>query len=71
MMKIEDYFRLMAERKASDLHLSSGTTPKLRVGGEIVDINEGVLTAEDVRALIDPILPQRNREFPNNGEAPL
>jgi twitching motility protein PilT len=61
-MKIEDYFQLMMERKASDLHLSSGTTPKLRVGGEIVDINEGVLSAEDVRALIDPILPPRSRE---------
>jgi twitching motility protein PilT len=62
MMKIDDYFRLMVENKASDFHLSSGTTPKFRVGGDVVAISDQALPVEAVRALIDEIMPARNRE---------
>src|SRR5436309_14138446 len=61
MLKIDDYLRLMVEKKASDLHLASGTTPKFRIAGEVVAISDEPLPADAVRALIDPILPERNR----------
>ncbi len=62
MTNIDDYFRLMVEWKASDLHLSSGTEPRFRVAGEVKVVGKEPLSAEAVRALIDQILPARNRQ---------
>ncbi|MDH3284551.1 MAG: type IV pilus twitching motility protein PilT [Acidobacteriota bacterium] len=55
-------FRLMVERGASDLHLSSGGRPTLRVDGRIEQVEDSPsLDAETVARLIDPIAPERNR----------
>jgi twitching motility protein PilT len=62
MLKLDDYFRLMVEKNASDLHLSSDNCPTFRVGGEITPISKEPLSADAVRALIDPIFPERNRQ---------
>ena len=35
MAKIDTFFHLMYEQKASDLHLSSGNPPILRINGEL------------------------------------
>jgi twitching motility protein PilT len=61
MMQIQDYFQLMIERKASDLHLSSNNRPMFRVAGNMVSANDQVLNVEAVKALIGQILPERNR----------
>ena len=61
MMRINDYFRLVVERKASDFHLSSGTRPMFRVSGVMTPVNDQVLTNADVQSLIGEILPPRNR----------
>ena len=36
MAKIDAFFNLMFEQKASDLHMSSGNNPMLRINGELV-----------------------------------
>src|ERR1043166_814790 len=61
MMRIQEYFQLMVERKASDLHLSSSNRPMFRVAGNMVAVNDQVLSVEAVKALIGEILPERNR----------
>ena len=35
MAKIDAFFNLMLEQNASDLHLSSGNSPMLRINGEL------------------------------------
>ena len=35
MAKIDAFFNLMFEQKASDLHLSAGNSPMLRINGEL------------------------------------
>jgi twitching motility protein PilT len=35
MAKIDAFFNLMFEQKASDLHMSSGNPPMLRINGEL------------------------------------
>ena len=35
MAKIDAFFNLMFEQKASDLHLSSNNNPMLRINGEL------------------------------------
>ena len=37
-LKIQHLFKLMVDSKASDLHISVGTSPCIRVNGEIVRV---------------------------------
>ncbi len=60
--EIDALFHLMVERGASDLHLSSGVRPSLRVDGRIEAVSEWPeLDADGVARLIEPIAPERNR----------
>jgi twitching motility protein PilT len=61
--EMEALFRLMIERKASDIHLSAGSHPILRIDGEIRPLTDRpVLTAADAERILWPIAPERNRE---------
>ena len=63
---IDRLFHAMCAASASDLHLSVGTPPMIRKDGRMQTLAEGeaALTADDVAALITPIMPERNaREF--------
>jgi twitching motility protein PilT len=61
---IDRLFRLMVEAKASDLHLSSSMPPLVRKDGKIQPLESGAtaLTNDDMVALLDPIMPEVNRE---------
>jgi twitching motility protein PilT len=60
---IDRLLGVMLEKKASDLHVSTGSPPLLRVDGEMVPIaGEGELTSEIMHRLLWPIVPERNRE---------
>jgi twitching motility protein PilT len=48
------------ERGASDLHLSVGRRPVLRVGGHLVEIGDRPLVPEDTAAMAKAIAPKRN-----------
>ncbi|MEO2216018.1 PilT/PilU family type 4a pilus ATPase [Chromobacterium vaccinii] len=45
------FFKLMAEKKASDLFLTSFSPPMLKLGGELVPVNEKPLTPDMVKQL--------------------
>ena len=60
---IDALFRTMVERKASDLHLSAGEKPILRVDGDMARIEEHpALGPQELYDLVDAIMPQRNRD---------
>jgi twitching motility protein PilT len=60
---IDRLFRLMCEAKASDLHLCVGTPPLIRKDGEIQVLEEApAFTPESMTAMLEPIMPERNRE---------
>jgi twitching motility protein PilT len=50
------------ERGASDLHVSVGRRPVLRVGGGLVEIGDAPLTPEDTERLSRELAPERNWE---------
>jgi twitching motility protein PilT len=53
----------MIERDASDLHLSVGDRPKLRVDGEIVNSRQGhVLTPQDTQRLAHTVLTESQQK---------
>ncbi len=52
----------MLERKASDVHLSSGSRPVFRIHGEMEAQEEhGALSSDAVEKLLGPIFPEKNR----------
>jgi twitching motility protein PilT len=67
-MNIETYLKTCVERGGSDVHLSVGRRPCLRVGGEIRDLDAPVLTPEATEALVREILPSRlEKELEDSG----
>lgn len=63
-LKIQQLFKLMVDSKASDLHITSGSSPALRVHGEIIKVKTASLTGEDTRRLIYQILSEdQKNEF--------
>jgi twitching motility protein PilT len=56
-----DFLALAAERKASDLHLTVGAPPMMRVDGVIQALTEEPLSAEDTRRLVIDTLKEGQR----------
>ncbi len=58
MAKIDAFFKLMHDQKASDLHLVSGQPPALRINGEMERIKYKVLDNDILRAMLYEIAPE-------------
>src|SRR6185436_6075936 len=52
MLQIAQLLRFMAQNKASDLHLSAGEAPMVRIHGELQRIDLPVLTQEEAHRLV-------------------
>ena len=60
---IPELLDLVLERGASDLHLTSGSPPVIRLHGDLMRLDDyPVLSPQGLRAMIYAILPQRRRE---------
>ncbi len=69
MAEIDKLFRLQVAQGASDLHLSSGAPPMLRLHGEMMKLNHPDLSNESVQGLIFEILTEKQkRQFIENWE---
>ncbi len=64
-LTIDDLLQDAQHRKASDLHLTVGVSPKCRVHGDLVDMGYEPLNPEDTEAIILPIVPSRLLEVLN------
>jgi len=56
-----DFLVLAAKQEASDLHLTAGAPPMLRVAGVIQPLTEEPLSAEDTRRLVIDVLKEGQR----------
>ncbi len=66
---IFSYLNAMNERNASDIYLTVGFAPSLRVENEMVPVQDKLLSHEDVTEILNSILTTRQkREFENNME---
>ena len=62
-MDLDEVLTTLVERGGSDLHLTSGSPPAVRVRGELVRLEEyGELTPPELQKMIYSILTQRQRE---------
>jgi len=58
MAKIDALFNLMFEQKASDLHLSSGNPPILRINGELTRVDLPPLEDDHLKVMLYEIAPE-------------
>jgi twitching motility protein PilT len=69
MAQIDAFFKLMNEQGASDLHLSAGTQPLLRIRGELERVKYKLLENDDLRSLLFEITPEdKIKEFEETGD---
>ena len=72
MAKIDAYFNLMFEQKASDLHLASGNAPILRINGELHRVDAPPLESDDLRTMLYEITPEyKVKMFEETGDVDL
>lgn len=68
--KIDVFFQALVDQGGSDLHLSEGEPPKIRVHGDVTAIREEALTHEEMIELMEPICPEKLwKEFCEIGDA--
>lgn len=62
MATIDELFKVMVEQGASDLHVTSGAPPYLRLHGNMVPLNYKELSAQDSQGLIFEILSEKQKK---------
>ncbi len=62
-MEISELLAFSVKNKASDLHLSAGLPPMIRVHGDIRRINVPPLSNQEVRAMIYDIMSDAQRKM--------
>lgn len=69
MAKLDELFKVMVAQGASDLHLSSGAPPYLRLHGEMVKLEYKALSNQECQALVFEILTDKQKKnFVDNWE---
>jgi twitching motility protein PilT len=69
MAKIDAFFNLMFEQKASDLHLSTGNPPILRIHGDLHRVDYPALEADGLKAMLYEIAPEyKIKNFEETGD---
>ena len=66
---IDDLLKEAHQRKASDLHITVGVSPKCRIHGNLDDLLYPALSPDDTEKLLMPMVPERMKNtLLNNGE---
>ena len=69
MPTIEEMLRAAKEAGASDLHITVGVPPKIRVNGQLITMDYGKMLPGDTNALLDQIMNEKQRaKFEEVGE---
>ena len=56
MQNLKSLLELMNEKNASDLHLSIGSPPRMRINGQLNPIDDNKLNAEQIKKLLQEYL---------------
>jgi twitching motility protein PilT len=69
MAKIDAFFNLLLEQKASDLHMASGNPPMLRISGELHRVDFPPLESDSLKAMLYEIAPEyKIKHFEETGD---
>jgi twitching motility protein PilT len=62
MAQIDKFLNFLVKNAGSDLHLTTGSPPIVRIDGDLQKMKLPPLTEDQVRSLIYEIIPERNRK---------
>ncbi len=69
MAKIDAFFNLMFEQKASDLHMTAGNPPMLRINGELERVDYPPLENDSLKTMLYEIAPDyKIKQFEELGD---
>lgn len=69
MAKLDAFFKIMHENKASDLHLATGQQPIIRVNGEMKRIKYNILDNNELKSMLYEIAPEEKvKKFEETGD---
>jgi twitching motility protein PilT len=72
MATLYDLLKMMIEKGASDLHITTGSPPRLRIDGKLVSVDHASLTPADTKATCYSILTDAQKhKFEENSELDL
>ncbi|WP_150051582.1 MULTISPECIES: PilT/PilU family type 4a pilus ATPase [Methylomonas] len=61
-MDFKALLALMVEKKASDLFITAGKPPCMKIDGKVVEISKNILTAEQALKVVHSIMDQRQKD---------
>jgi len=65
MARLDELLREMRQQGASDLHLTAGSAPYMRINGDMVKLNYKSVSAETCHGLVFEILNEKQKELFN------
>jgi len=68
MAKIDAFFNLMFEQKASDLHMTAGNAPMLRINGEMERVDYPPLENDSLKTMLYESPRIQNQQFEELGD---
>lgn len=72
MLTLRELLETMVKQNASDLHITVGTPPQIRVDGKLAKMDLDVLTPEDTKKLAYSVMNEKQRlKFEENSELDL
>ncbi|MEW6067786.1 MAG: type IV pilus twitching motility protein PilT [Nitrospirota bacterium] len=72
MATLYDLLKIMIERNASDLHITTGSPPRLRIDGKLVETDQPPLTPADTKTLCYSVLTDAQKhKFEEHSELDL
>jgi twitching motility protein PilT len=67
-----DLLEILVKKGGSDLHISSGSPPRMRIDGELIPVNDITLTPPDTKALLYSVLTDKQKnKFEETNELDL
>ena len=67
MSALQEFLEIIVNQKASDLHLTVGSLPRIRVNGKIVELNNfNIITSDYLQQIIAPYLNKQQLDNLNN-----
>jgi twitching motility protein PilT len=63
MAKIDTYFKMVLQNEASDLHLDSGSKPMMRKEGELIALDEQVLSWRELEEMLFELLTEEQKKI--------
>ena len=61
MIELQKLLEVMIEKKASDLHITTGSAPQFRIDGKLLTLDSTILAAADTKRLCYSVLTDAQR----------